>query len=102
MKTNYTNNGVDIKLEICNCDIWDEQDPRPYVDFLVYFEKCGDENYSLYLQVDLDEENHVCALNGRDNMDDYGLLPKFIDDDELMADMNKELDEYKKYLDGLK
>ena len=52
--------------------------------------------------VDLDEENHVCALNGRDNMDDYGLLPKFIDDDELMADMNKELDEYKKYLDGLK
>ena len=95
MKTNYTNNGVDIRLEICNYEMRDEQEL--YVDFLVYFEKYGGENYSLFLQVDLDDENHVCALNGRNNMDDYDLLPKFIDDDELMAAMNKELDEYKKY-----
>jgi hypothetical protein len=100
---NYTNNDHDILIEICNYN--DESRGNmyagradSYVDFLVWFEKSSGEKYDLYLQVDMDADGDICGLGSGDCYDDYEMLPKWVDDSELIRDLNDTLKNYEEEL----
>jgi hypothetical protein len=101
MKTNYTNNDRDILLEVCN--FYEESygdfymgKADSYADFTICFEReCG-EPIELYLQADFDEDGEVYKLGSGNCQDDYDLLPGFVNEDELIHDMNEVLQEYVK------
>jgi hypothetical protein len=98
-KFNYTNNGREIEIEICN--FFEDMRGRlymgqaeGYVDFTIGFKReCG-ETYELYIQPTIDEDGDIVGLNGSDAQDDYDLLPKFVDEAELISDMDALLHEY--------
>lgn len=101
MKANYTNNGRDIFLEVCNFFKESYGDfymgkADSYADFTICFERENGEPIELYLQADFDENGEVCKLGSGDCQDDYDLLPGFVDKDELIHDMNDVLKEYVK------
>jgi hypothetical protein len=100
---NYTNNGNDILIEVCNYNADIRGDmyggrADSYADFLVWFEKSNGEKYDLYLQVEMDADGDIYELGTGDCQDDYDLLPKWVDDSELIRDLNDTLKNYEKEL----
>jgi hypothetical protein len=100
---NYTNNGNDILIEVgnYNADIRGDMyggRADSYVDFLVWFEKSSGEKFDLYLQVEMDKDGDVYELGTGDCQDDYSLLPKWVDESELIRDLNDTLKNYEKEL----
>lgn len=99
MKSNFTNNGRNIHLEICNyfAELKDDSymgEYSSYVDFTIAFEKANEEWEELYIQPRIGEDGNVIGFNGRDTQDDYDLLPGWIDEKELVDDMNSLIKEY--------
>ncbi len=99
MESNFTNNGVDILIEISN--FFENMRGELYMghsvcyaDFTITFERSCGETYELYLQPSFDGDGVICGLDGSDAQDDYHLLPKFIDENELIDDMNEVLREH--------
>lgn len=99
MKSNFSNNDHDIHLEICNYFENLKGDSymgeyTSYVDFTIAFPKVGGDWEELYIQPRIGEEGEVIGFNGRDTQDDYDLLPGWIDEEELVDDMNLLIKEY--------
>jgi hypothetical protein len=99
MKMNFTNNGKSIGLEICN--YFDELkgdnymgEYTSYVDFVISFEKVNEEIEELYIQPNFNSDGKVIGFGGRDTQDDYDLLPGWINENELINDMNALIKEY--------